>query len=97
VVAGGFFDSPGYLDECGNRHWSSANSQEVCRVCNGKSIIPLAKALEEEKSGGLRAVVRRGKMDCPGCKKPMKAVPGYPKLWRCQNKDCPVITREEKG
>jgi len=39
LVAGGFFDSPGYYDEWGNRQWISSNAAEVCKVCNGQGII----------------------------------------------------------
>ena len=39
LVAGGFFDCPGYIDEQGNRTWTSGNAAETCRVCEGKGII----------------------------------------------------------
>ncbi len=40
LVAGGFFDSPGSIDEYGNRTWVSDHAAEPCRTCNGKGIIP---------------------------------------------------------
>lgn len=39
MVSGGFFGSPGYYDEYGNRHWTSNNAAETCRVCQGQGII----------------------------------------------------------
>lgn len=38
-VSGGYFDSPGYVDEQGNRRWTSGHAAEACRVCQGQGII----------------------------------------------------------
>ena len=39
LMPGGFFDSCGFIDEYGNRTWTSDHVQETCRVCEGKGII----------------------------------------------------------
>jgi len=39
LVGGGFFDSPGMIDEYGNRTWVSDHASETCKACEGKGII----------------------------------------------------------
>jgi len=47
IVSGGYFDSPGYIDEQGNRLWVSDHAVEMCRVCGGKGIIESPSGVEE--------------------------------------------------
>ena len=48
LVSGGYFDSPGYIDEQGNRQWTASNAAEMCRVCQGQGIIQTPSEVEEK-------------------------------------------------
>lgn len=47
LVGGGFFDSPGNMDEYGNRTWVSATASETCRTCERRGIIETPEELVE--------------------------------------------------
>jgi len=47
LVGGNFFDSPGSIDEYGNRTWVSDHVSEACKVCGGKGIIESPPEVKE--------------------------------------------------
>ena len=48
LVSGGYFTSLGFIDEQGNRQWTSSNAAETCKVCQGQGVI-----LESTQQGGI--------------------------------------------
>ena len=46
LVSGGFFDSPGNIDEYGNRTWVSDHVSETCKVCGGSGLVETPESEE---------------------------------------------------
>ena len=49
LVGGGYFDTPGFIDEYGNRQWASDHASESCRRCDGIGTIKTPDEAEEYK------------------------------------------------